>query len=95
MPDDGLQLPRRQPERQFEQRAEAGEIRRDFIFGLFFQLTVATLESVTRKRQFENGRARIVAEGRRLGIPVELARSFGIGFKTMLGARVVGAYDFL
>jgi hypothetical protein len=34
-----------------------------------------------------------MAERRRLGVPVELAGAFGIGFETVLGAGVVGAYD--
>ena len=40
-------------------------------------------------------RPRIVAESRLLGVPVQLAGAFGIGFEAMLGPRVVGADGFL
>jgi hypothetical protein len=50
---------------------------------------------VGRQRQFELRRPRIVAESRRLGVPVQLAGAFGVGFEAMFGTRVVGADNFL
>jgi len=80
---------------QFEQGTQAVQVGRHRADRGRREVGVGAVETLCRQRQFKYRGAGVMAEGGGLGIPVKLARPFGIGGEAMLGARMVGAQGVL